>query len=60
MPLKEETMKNTWTKNFKKFYNSSYQRTKKDRVFTLVPVKGGKVYSFESWQAAVKAGFKKV
>jgi hypothetical protein len=50
-----------WTKDGKRFYSAKYVTNKYDRVFTLIPVKGSaKVLSFESWQAAKKAGFFKV
>lgn len=51
--------KSIWIKG-KRQYFASYVRTKKDRVFELAPIKGGKIYSFESWQMAVKHGFNKV
>jgi hypothetical protein len=49
-------MKNVWTKGNQKFW-SSYDRTKKDRVFTLINPKSSKTISFESWQAVKKMGY---
>jgi hypothetical protein len=49
----------SWAKGKKK-YKGHYIKTQRDRVFQLVPIKGGKVYSFESWQAAVKRGFLRI
>jgi hypothetical protein len=51
--------KSVWVKGSSQF-TSSYQRTKKDRVFTLTNVKSGKSISFESFQAAQKQGYKKL
>jgi hypothetical protein len=51
--------KSIWVKGKKEYY-SKYIIANNDRVFQLVPVTYGKVYSFESWQMAVKYGFKKV
>jgi hypothetical protein len=51
-------MKNLWIKG-KQQFKSSYQWTKKDRVFTLVNIKTGKAVSFESWQQAKKLGYVK-
>jgi hypothetical protein len=51
-------MKNLWVKGKRQFL-SRYVFAEGDRVFQLVPVKSGKIYSFESWQAAKKAGWVK-
>jgi hypothetical protein len=50
--------KSLWVKG-RMTAKSSYQRTKNDRVFTLT-LKSGRVISFESWQAAKKAGWVKL
>ena len=50
--------KSVWTNpKFKGEWTSSFESTKSDRVFTLT--KGNRVKSFESWQQAVKLGWKK-
>jgi len=46
------------TKHKDKEFKSSYDRSSKDRVFTLT--NGKKVKSYESWQAAKKDGWEKV
>lgn len=50
--------KNIWIKGKKQYY-SRMVMAGNDRVFQLVPVTHGKIYTFESWQAAVKRGFKR-
>jgi hypothetical protein len=50
--------KSIWVKG-KTEYVASYKLAGKDRVFQLEPVRSGRIYTFESWQAAVKSGFKK-
>jgi hypothetical protein len=50
--------KKIWThKKYKGEFVGSYVRTKNDRVFQLSS--GKKVFSYESWQAAVRDGFKR-
>ena len=47
-------------KKQKQLFKGSYVKTNKDRVFQLVSQDGKKVISFESWQAATKAGWSKL
>lgn len=49
------------SKKFKgKIFASSYEKSGKDRVFTLVYPGSKLAKSYESWQAAVKDGWFKV
>lgn len=51
-------MKNEWSHpKQKELWASRYALTEEDRVFQLYD--GRKVKSYESWQAAVKDGWKK-
>jgi len=55
-------MKNSvWVKGKRQAATSGYERTSrsKDRVFVL-STKGGKKISYESWQQAMKDGWRKV
>lgn len=47
-------------KKYKQLFKGAYNKTSKDRVFELTSQDGKKVISFESWQAATKAGWSKL